>query len=89
MFGSAFSSPSRAVVDGEDQILVQARMELAGVDPQNGSVLWSTPVKAFRGMNILTPTVLKDQIFTASYGGGAFLFDIVKKGAEQSANLSR
>ncbi|MCB1206022.1 MAG: PQQ-like beta-propeller repeat protein [Verrucomicrobiae bacterium] len=77
MFGSAFSSPVMATVAGKRQLLVQARLELAGLDPDSGKVLWSTPVKAFRGMNILTPTVIgDDRVFTASYGGGAFLFSI-------------
>ena len=30
---------------------------LAGVDPESGDVLWSQEVPAYRGMNILTPTV--------------------------------
>ena len=79
MFGSAFSSPTRATVAGRDQILVQTRMMLGGVDPQSGDVLWSTPVKAFRGMNILTPTPIGDHVFTASYGGGTFWFEVAKK----------
>ena len=79
MFGSAFSSPILAQVAGTQQLLVQARMSLAGLDPETGKELWSTPVKAFRGMNILTPTVVGgNQIFTASYGGGSFLFTIEK-----------
>lgn len=78
MFGSAFSSPVWATIAGKSQLLVQARMALGGVDPKSGKVLWSTPVKAFRGMNILTPTVMGDQIFTASYGGGSYLFDVGK-----------
>lgn len=78
MFGSAFSSPTRAKLAGRDQILVQTRMMLGGVDPQSGDVLWSTPVKAFRGMNILTPTPIGDHIFTASYGGGTFWFEVAK-----------
>jgi glucose dehydrogenase len=81
MFGSAFSSPMLAEVAGTRQLLVQARMSLAGLDPETGKELWSTPVKAFRGMNILTPTVVGgNQIFTASYGGGSFLFTIEKGG---------
>ncbi|MEJ6559459.1 MAG: PQQ-binding-like beta-propeller repeat protein [Akkermansiaceae bacterium] len=78
MFGSAFSSPSRATIGGKDQILVQTRMALGGVDPKDGKVLWSTPVKAFRGMNILTPTVMGDHLFTASYGGGSFWYELGK-----------
>jgi outer membrane protein assembly factor BamB len=76
MFGSAFSSPTRAVVCGRDQLLVQTRMLLAGVEPRSGEVLWSTPVKAFRGMNILTPTPIGDRIFTATYGGGSFVYQV-------------
>lgn len=81
MFGSAFSSPILANVAGKRQLLVQARMELAGLDPATGEVLWATPVKAFRGMNILSPTVVgDDRIFTASYGGGSFLFSVTSTG---------
>lgn len=86
MFGSAFSSPSRARIHNQDQIIVQTRMELAGVSPESGKVQWKTPVKAFRGMNILTPTVINNKIFTASYGGGTFWFEVNKKGAAQSVS---
>jgi len=79
MFGSAFSSPKRAKIQGVDQILVQSRSTLGGILPSNGKALWTTPVKASRGMNILPPTPIGDQIFTASYGGGSFLYDITKK----------
>lgn len=79
MFGEAFSSPTRATIGGKDQIVVQTRMLLAGVDPEKGDVLWSTPVKAFRGMNILTPTPIGDKVFTASYGGGTFWYEIAGK----------
>jgi outer membrane protein assembly factor BamB len=76
MSGSAFSSPYPATLGGVSQILVQGREELAGVDPGNGSVLWKTPVEAFRGMNIVTPTVSDGRVFTTSYGGGSFLFTV-------------
>ncbi|MDF1862834.1 MAG: PQQ-like beta-propeller repeat protein [Verrucomicrobiales bacterium] len=80
MFGSAFSSPILATIAGKQQLLIQARLELAGLDPETGKVLWNTPVKAFRGMNILTPTAIgENKIFTASYGGGAFLFSVQAK----------
>jgi len=79
MFGSAFSSPVRAKVQGVDQILVQTRSLLGGILTSNGKVAWTTEVKAFRGMNILPPTPLGNKIFTATYGGGAFLFDVAKE----------
>ncbi len=69
MWGSAFSSPFLADVDGRSQLLVQTRQKLAGVDPEDGTVLWTQDIEAFRGMNILTPTVSESAVFTSSYGG--------------------
>lgn len=80
MWGSAFSSPIRTTLHGVEQIIVQTREQLAGVSPQDGKVLWSQKVPAFRGMNILTPTVWKDAIFTSSYGGKSSLFQIQHEG---------
>lgn len=84
MFGSAFSSPIIDTLNGKKQVVVQTRTELTGVDPESGKKLWSKPIKAFRGMNILTPSVLNNQIFTSSYGGKSLLFDIQKVGKKQS-----
>lgn len=83
MYGSAFSSPVKETIGGKEQMVVQTRSSLDGVDPNNGKVLWSTKVPAFRGMNILTPTVYNNQIFTSSYGGRGHLFEVSKKGDEQ------
>ncbi len=82
MNGSAFSSPYLAEIGGRRQILVQGREKLASVDPDTGDVLWQRPVEAFRGMNIVTPTVAEGRIFTTSYGGGSFLFDVPAAGSE-------
>jgi outer membrane protein assembly factor BamB len=76
MFGSAFSSPYLATVAGTPQLLVQTRTKLTGVDPELGTVLWEQEIPAFRGMNILTPTVVGDTVFTSSYGGKSFLFGL-------------
>lgn len=76
MNGSAFSSPVLTTLNGQPQLLVQTREKLAGVEPESGKVLWSTPVEAFRGMNIVTPTRYENQLFTSSYGGGSFLFAV-------------
>ena len=86
MFGSAFSSPVRAKIGKRDQIVVQTRMELAGVSPHDGKVIWKTPVKAFRGMNILTPTVIKDKVFTSTYGGGTFWYGVATQGSKQNVS---
>ena len=88
MFGSAFSSPVIKEIYGVKQLVVQTRTDLAGVDPQSGKKLWSKPIKAFRGMNILTPTILDNQIFTSSYGGKSLMLDIQKTGDKQSVQLA-
>jgi outer membrane protein assembly factor BamB len=46
------------------------------VELDDGKVLWSKEIKAFRGMNILTPTVIGDTIFTSSYGGKSILLKV-------------
>jgi outer membrane protein assembly factor BamB len=79
MYGSAFSSAYPATLAGMPQILVQTRQILAGIADRNGKVLWQRPVKAFRGMNILTPVTSGDRVFTSSYGGGSVALDIKKK----------
>jgi outer membrane protein assembly factor BamB len=73
MYGSAFSSCFFAPLQGQEQLVVQTRTKLAGVDPAGGQVLWSQEIPAFRGMNILTPTVYEDGILTSSYGGRTIL----------------
>lgn len=76
MYGGAFSSPALATIAGVDQLVVQTRSKLAGVDLIDGTVLWSRAIRAFRGMNILTPTIIGDAVFTSSYGGRSTMLAI-------------
>lgn len=82
----AFSSPIIATIAGKRQLLVQTRLELCGVDTETGSVLWSQPIDAFRGMNILTPLPIGDRIFTSAHSGKAQLFEIKRSGDDWSVN---
>ncbi len=82
MYGSAFSSPVYGELCGVRQLIVQTRHSLAGVDPEDGSVLWKQTVKAFRGMNIQTPIAVGDTIFTSCYGGASLLFSLRKEGGQ-------
>lgn len=84
MNGSAFSSPFFAKLKGQPQLVLQTRTTLVGVHPDNGKTLWSQEIPAFRGMNILTPTVNEDAVFTSSYGGKSFLFEPDNRGASWS-----
>ena len=75
---SAFSSPILTTLAGREQLVVQSRSHLSGIDPETGNELWSQQVKAFRGMNILTPQPYGDAIFTSAYGGRAHLYSVAK-----------
>lgn len=86
MWGSAFSSPIIATVHGVEQCIVQTRTRLVGVELESGRELWTQNVEAFRGMNILTPTVLGDQVFTSAYGGKTQLFSIARQGETWSVS---
>ena len=78
-YGSAFSSPITANLKGVQQLVVQTRTDLAGVSPSSGKVLWKKPVKAYRGMNILTPSLFGNSVFTSCYGGKSLLFNLDNK----------
>jgi outer membrane protein assembly factor BamB len=81
---SAFSSPIIATLQGTRQLLVQTRNELMGIEIGEGKILCRQPIQAFRGMNIITPTVEGDKIFVSSYGGKTKVFDVDKSGDEFS-----
>lgn len=76
MSGGAFSSPIIATLHGVRQLVVQTRTTLGGVDLETGKVLWQRDIASFRGMNILTPTVWNDSVFTSCYGGKAQLIKL-------------
>lgn len=82
---SAFSSPVLSTIGGREQLLVQSRTHLAGFDPADGARLWSVEVPAFRGMNILTPLVHGDAVFTTAYGGRAHFYAVSATAAEEGA----
>lgn len=90
MSGSAFASPA-AIVDAPNgpHLLVQTRTTLAGLNPLDGKVYWSTEIEAFRGMNILTPTarVIGNElfVFTSAYGGKSIMFRITGGAGEAKA----
>ena len=81
MNGSAFASPVFARLAGKEQVLVQTRTKLAGVDRTTGQELWAKEIPAFRGMNILTPVPHGDDgVFTSTYGGNTRLVKVKSDG---------
>ena len=88
MNGGAFSSPVIATIAGKRQGVVLTRNNLCGIDLSNGNALWQMPIKAFRGMNILTPTVFGDNVFTSTYGGTTQLINVVSSGGSGGLQAS-
>ncbi|MCR9246901.1 MAG: PQQ-like beta-propeller repeat protein [bacterium] len=76
MSAGAFSSPVWTEIQGVEQLVVQGRTRLHGVDPMTGKELWGINIRSFRGMNILTPTPYKQGVFTSAYGGRAHYFAV-------------
>lgn len=79
MMGSAFSSPVIATLGDTRQLVVQSRSTLAGLELSTGATLWSQQVKAFRGMNILTPVVHENIVFTSTYGGRTIGYRVARE----------
>ncbi len=72
----ACSSPVIETIAAKRQLVVQTRTRLCGVDLSDGSVLWSQAIEAYRNMNILTPMVIGDRVYTAAQRGRSHCFEI-------------
>jgi outer membrane protein assembly factor BamB len=85
MNGGAFSSPVKAKLAGAEQLVVQTRTALAGVDLASGKELWKRDIPSYRGMNILTPTVEGDTVFTSTYKNTTQGFTVASDGGKFKA----
>jgi len=83
----SFGCVSSPLVDGEG-VYVQAGEAIFKLNKLTGEVIWKAgehkgamkwrkTIKAFRGMNIITPTIDGDSIFVSSYGGNTALLKLV------------
>ena len=79
MYDSPFSSPIIETIHQTEQLIALSRSSLQGVDLSSGEVLWSRDVPSFRGMNILTPTIIGNKVLTATYGGKTHMFEVNRK----------
>ena len=76
MYGSAFSSPVISTFAETNIVFVQTRQALKIINDETGEELGSRDIEAFRGMNILTPTVVGDAVFTSAHSGRGELLKI-------------
>lgn len=87
MSGGAFSSPIIATLHGVRQLVTQTRTTLCGIDLDSGKTLWQRDIASFRGMNILTPTIWENHVFTSCYGGKAQLLQLEPGDSSWATNV--
>lgn len=80
-FDPSPASPIIINVDGQDQLVLFAAAEVAGLDPNNGALLWKHPHKTDYGLNISTPVWGPDNLLfvTSAYGSGARLLRLSQR----------
>lgn len=90
-FGNSPSSPTLIHVAGQDQLVAflddggeSAHGLIAGLDPNNGALLWTHPHKTSWGLNIALPVWGDDGILVMSsaYGTGARALQLTRQGGK-------
>jgi outer membrane protein assembly factor BamB len=90
-FGNSPSSPTLINVAGQDQLVAflddggeAAHGLIAGLDPNNGALLWTHPHKTSWGLNIALPVWGDDGILVMSsaYGSGARALKLTREGGK-------
>lgn len=75
------SSPIIVNVDGQDQLIAFLGKVVAGIDPNNGNLLWSHPHVTEWGLNISTPVWGNDNLLfiSSAYSGGSRVLKLAQK----------
>ena len=76
------ASPIIIRVDGQDQLVAFLGKEIAGLDPNNGELLWSHPHVTEWGLNISTPVWGEDNLLfvSSAYSGGSRVLKLARTG---------
>ena len=77
------ASPVLITVDGQAQVVLFGGDRIAGMDPSNGTTLWSHPHKTDYGLNISTPIWSPADrllIFSSAYGTGSRALELRQSG---------
>jgi outer membrane protein assembly factor BamB len=78
------ASPLIINVDGQDQLVAFLGKEVAGLDPNNGELLWSHPHATDWGLNISTPVWGNDNLLflSSAYSGGSRVLKLTQTGGK-------
>ena len=81
------SSPIIANVDGQDQLIMFLGKVVAGLDPNNGNLLWSHPHVTEWGLNISLPVWGPDNLLfiSSAYSGGSRVLKLTQKDGKTTA----
>lgn len=81
------SSPIIINVDGQDQLIAFLGKVVAGIDPNNGSLLWSHPHVTEWGLNISMPVWGNDNLLfiSSAYSGGSRVLRLKQQGGKTTA----
>lgn len=75
------SSPLIVNVDGQDQLIAFLGKVVAGLDPNNGNLIWTHPHVTEWGLNISVPVWGKDNLLfiSSAYSGGSRVLKLTQK----------
>jgi outer membrane protein assembly factor BamB len=82
------SSPSIINVSGQDQLVAFMGKVIAGLDPNNGEMLWSHPHVTDWGLNISTPVWGNDNLLflSSAYSGGSRVLKLTRDQGKTTAS---
>src|SRR5688572_25057301 len=82
------SSPILVKVDGQDQLIMALGKVVAGLDPNNGNLLWSHPHVTEWGLNISMPVWGSDNLLfiSSAYSGGSRVLKLTQKDGKTTAD---
>jgi outer membrane protein assembly factor BamB len=83
----AYVSPMLVTLAGRRQIIVVSSSRAVGLEPSDGSLLWSYPWDTDMGINVSQPIMVSNNRFfiSAGYGKGAALVEVAGSGKNLTA----
>jgi len=87
-FAVAPASPILISVDGQEQLVVFAQDQVAGLDPNGGALLWSHPHQTEYGLNISTPVWGEGNLLfiSSAYNAGSRMLQLSRAQGKTSVN---
>jgi len=84
---AAYASPALLELAGRRQVVVATAERFAGLDPEDGAVLWEHPWRVHGGIQCAQPILAAPDrlLITASYGAGAAVLELRDAGERLEA----